>query len=151
MKTKNTFILCSIIFMFFIYTSIISTNIAEGACVKKHTKIKKHIDIKKHKKVRKHKKIRKKVMLTAYTISKNECGKTDGITAYDGKAVPWKTAAVGDDLRSHKKRYVYIPKLKKKFYINDRKKTGYKGIDVCVRTKKEAMEIGNELTEVVFF
>lgn len=132
--SKNRKIKQNIFLILFIYIFISNHDVSFGA-----SKTKKHV------------KVKKKVSVTAYTICKKECGKSDGKTAYNGKAIPWKTAAVGDDLKKYKKRHVYIPKLKRTFYINDRKKKGYKGIDVCVRTKKEAIEIGNEITEAVFF
>jgi hypothetical protein len=74
--------------------------------------------------------------VTAYTTSKKECGNSKGITASGRKAVPWTTASVGYDMAHlfNKKnpKKIKIQGFDTIWVVTDRKKKGYKGIDICV-------------------
>lgn len=89
-------------------------------------------------------------IITAYTTSKKECGKTDRITSNNTIAIPWLTAAVGTDLKKYiGTHYVYIKRLDRSFEINDSKDKNLKGVDICVNTVKEANDIGRFKSDVV--
>lgn len=90
-----------------------------------------------------------KVIVTAYTTHKSECGKSDGITSMNEKAIPFATAAVGKDLQHLKDKKVYVPFLGIVVRINDDKARHQKGLDICVRTKNQAYEIGREIREII--
>lgn len=89
-------------------------------------------------------------VITAYTTSKKECGKTDRITSNNTIAIPWLTAAVGTDLKKYiGTHYVYVKRLDRSFEINDSKDKNLKGVDICVNTVKEAKDIGRFQSDVV--
>ena len=89
------------------------------------------------------------VIVTAYTTHKSECGKSDGITSMNEKAIPFATAAVGKDLKHLKNKTVYIPFLGIVVRVNDDKARHQNGLDICVRTKSQAYEIGREIREII--
>ena len=102
---------------------------------------------KKHSLITKKKPI--KVIVTAYTTHKSECGKDDGITSMNEKAIPFATAAVGKDLKHLKDKKVYVPFLGIVVRVNDDKARHQKGFDICVHTKNQAYEIGREIREII--
>ena len=102
----------------------------------------------------------RKLKINAYTSSVKECGKKNGFTAiseklakkknFPRKAIPWETAAVGDDCLDlmGKTILVNIDGKNLLLKVNDKKKDGRTGIDICVRTVEEAKDVGTGMGDV---
>ena len=102
----------------------------------------------------------RKLKINAYTSSVKECGKKNGFTAiskklaikknFPRKAIPWETAAVGDDCLYLMGKTILVNIYGKDLLlkVNDKKKEGRTGIDICVRTVEEAKDVGTGIGDV---
>ncbi len=81
--------------------------------------------------------------VTAYTVSIEECGKTDGVTASGERVKEWHTLAAGPSIPFGTK--IYIPEFMKTFVVEDRGGAiTDRHLDVYMEKVKDANEFGRK-------